>query len=356
MEFARSPAAFWQSFEFRFSEGGETLNLTRRWLIGYIVLYGISLFVFPMTSRILTLAVILAMLIEVPTRLFKKKEARSAAALASGIGLLVLSIYLISSAIPMVISNVRALGNEIDSILESERFLRILDRLPPAAAESIHDFLLNLNDIVTSIVVRGAQEILSNIAGWLTGAILLIIGSVFVLRKKRLIAAKLVSVLFPRCDHERLCGFISRLNRDLQGYIFQRTLIAAVVGVTIGIGSWIMGIDYALFFAILGAITNFIPYVGVVITGIPFILVGNASLGLWGVFGVIVILVISGVLDGWVMTPLVMSNRLKMNWFLILVAVIAFGEFLGVFGMIVAIPVLLFVRRFWADFVINGSN
>jgi predicted PurR-regulated permease PerM len=45
-----------------------------------------------------------------------------------------------------------------------------------------------------------------------------------------------------------------------------------------------------------------------------------------------------------------------MNWFIILVAVIAIGELLGIFGMIIGIPALLFIKRIWSDFVMGRSD
>jgi len=332
------------------------MKTTRNWLLAYIALYIASLYLFPLTSRILTLSLILAMLIEVPTGFFKSERARRLATLLTGVGLVVLVVYLLSSSIPMIISNISSFGNEIDRILEGERFNRLMERLPESVAGSVKDFLGSLNDMMIGFALDTARKVAAGASSWLTGTVLLVIGSVYLLRNKGNFSEKIVPIVFPGCDREGLRKFLGGFNRDLQNYVFQRTLIALAVGATIGVGAFLLGIPHPLFFAILGAITNYIPYVGVVITGIPFLLVGNAAHGLWGVFGVIAILLVAGVIDGWVMTPALMSNRLQINWFVILVAVIAIGELLGIFGMIIGIPALLFIRRFWSDFVMCRND
>lgn len=332
------------------------MKTTRNWLIAYITLYIASLYLFPLTSRILTLSLILAMLIEVPTGFFKNERARRLAALLTGVGLVVIVVYLLSSSIPMIISNISSFGNEIDRILEGERFNRLMARLPESVAVSVKDFLGSLNNVMIGFALDTARKVAASASSWLTGAVLLIIGSVYLLRNKKNFSEKIVPVVFPGCDRESLRDFLGGFNRDLQNYVFQRTIIALSVGTTIGAGAFLLGIPHPLFFAILGAITNYIPYVGVVMTGIPFLLVGNAAHGFWGVFGVIAILLVAGVIDGWVMTPMLMSKRLRMNWFIILVAVIAIGELLGIFGMIIGIPALLFIKRFWSDFVMGRSD
>ena len=81
--------------------------------------------------------------------------------------------------------------------------------------------------------------------------------------------------------------------------------------------------------------------------------------GFWGLVGAVVVLVIANQLEMWVLSPRILSNRVKINWFIVLVSLVAFGELLGVFGVVFAVPLLIFVKRFWKEFVLierSGKN
>ncbi|HOY27283.1 MAG TPA: hypothetical protein PKU79_12020, partial [Mesotoga sp.] len=173
------------------------MKTTRNWLLAYIALYIASLYLFPLTSRILTLSLILAMLIEVPTGFFKSERARRLATLLTGVGLVVLVVYLLSSSIPMIISNISSFGNEIDRILEGERFNRLMERLPESVAGSVKDFLGSLNDMMIGFALDTARKVAAGASSWLTGTVLLVIGSVYLLRNKGNFSEKIVPIVFP---------------------------------------------------------------------------------------------------------------------------------------------------------------
>jgi len=71
------------------------------------------------------------------------------------------------------------------------------------------------------------------------------------------------------------------------------------------------------------------------------------------------LLVFANQLEIWFLSPKILSNRVKINRFIVLVSIQGFGELLGVFGVVFAVPILIFVKRYWMDFVLSersGSN
>ena len=131
-------------------------------------------------------------------------------------------------------------------------------------------------------------------------------------------------------------------------------IIAAIVGGIVGVGMFIAGIPYALFLGFLAGITNFIPFLGVIIAGVPALLVGLTHDGPWGLVKVLIVIVVANQLESWVLSPRIQGRRMKLNWFAIIVAIFFCAGFLGVVGVLLAIPILIFFRDFWISYVENA--
>ena len=72
-----------------------------------------------------------------------------------------------------------------------------------------------------------------------------------------------------------------------------RSLEAAADVCVVGGGMAVLGIPYALFLGFLSGITDFIPFLGVLIAALPAILLGLSDGGLWGVLKVVIVLLVA---------------------------------------------------------------
>jgi predicted PurR-regulated permease PerM len=323
---------------------------TRNWILGYFLLLFSCFFLIPVTSRVLGLAFLLSLVINAPAEYVSKKSSKTALSIVTGMVLLGFMFFLIYSAIPITINGVKNIATEIDALLKDGRFDNWLERMPPFISGALTDFSQNASKWLSEAAINVGRYVASNLTSWITGTILLIVAAFFIARRTG-IARNHVRVLFPYCDHKKVTAFLDSLYRDYQTYVTGQLIISITEGVLIGLGSAIIGIPNALFLGLLAGITNFIPFLGVLITAIPMLVLSFVSKGVWGVFGAAVVLIIANQLDMWILSPRILSSRAKMNWFVVLVALLAFGELLGVFGVLFAVPLLLFARRFWKEFV-----
>jgi len=132
-------------------------------------------------------------------------------------------------------------------------------------------------------------------------------------------------------------------------------LVAAIVGLIVGILSWIFKIEGAFFLGSLSFITDFIPFFGVLITAIPMLMLGWSSKGLFGLIIAFMILLIANQLECWVLSPKIQSSNLKIHWFILIVSILLFADLFGFIGILIAIPTLLFLKRFWNIYIKGGS-
>ena len=111
-----------------------------------------------------------------------------------------------------------------------------------------------------------------------------------------------------------------------------------------------MGLDFAIFFAVLSALLVVVPYFGAIAGAIPPVLFaltdspGKALL----VLGVYVLV---QQLESNVTMPVIMSQRVRLHPAMIAIGVVVVGQLFGFVGLFVAVPILslitICVQEFW---------
>jgi predicted PurR-regulated permease PerM len=132
---------------------------------------------------------------------------------------------------------------------------------------------------------------------------------------------------------------IAESKTIVQGYMVGLLLEMAIVSVLNAIGFFIIGIDYAIFLAVLVAIMNMIPYVGMLVATIICMLItltttDNISDVLW----VALVLTIVQFIDNNLLMPYVVSSKVRINALVSIVGVLIGGALAGVSGMFLSIP------------------
>ena len=115
------------------------------------------------------------------------------------------------------------------------------------------------------------------------------------------------------------------------------------------IGFSIAGLKASILFAFFCGITNAIPYVGPWIGGIPAAIVGFTQGVPTGIFVIISILV-SQMLDNVIFTTLIQSKGLKLHPVTVIIALLVFGKFFGIIGMIIAAPCVAIIKTIFMYF------
>ena len=125
----------------------------------------------------------------------------------------------------------------------------------------------------------------------------------------------------------------------IQSYMVGLMIEMAIVAALNATGFLIIGIDYAIFLAVLAAILNMIPYVGMLVAGAVCMLItlattNDISVILW----VGVALTIVQFIDNNILMPYVVSSKVKINALVSIIGVLVGGALAGVSGMFLSIP------------------
>lgn len=142
----------------------------------------------------------------------------------------------------------------------------------------------------------------------------------------------------PQAEH-----ILARLRTAYLGWLRGLVFGMVVLGSVTYLGLRIVGLDFALFFAIFTAVAMIIPYFGALLSSIPPIIYAlTVSPGKAVI--VAVIYVLAHQLEGNVIQPLLVARTVELHPAVVAVGVVAVDRLFGFVGLIVAVPILATVR------------
>ncbi|HST62089.1 MAG TPA: AI-2E family transporter, partial [Longimicrobium sp.] len=184
------------------------------------------------------------------------------------------------------------------------------------------------------------------------GAILTLLSYVFLtpilifylLRDWRSIERRL-GELVPGPYRDRVVGFASEYDRLLARYFRGQVLAASIVGVLTWLGFLIAGFPYALLLGVVAGVFNIIPYMGLVASLVPALIIAIFSASpLLSLLKILIVFAVVQVLDGSVIGPRVVGEAVGLHPVWVLLALAVSGYFFGFVGLLIAVPLAVLVK------------
>ena len=140
-----------------------------------------------------------------------------------------------------------------------------------------------------------------------------------------------------------------KLSKDIfLNYILGKIIVSTIVGLCVYIILLITKTPYAVLSAVLLGVGNMIPYVGAIIGGIIAFLLILLVAPIKIVF-LLIAIAISQLVDGFIVGPRIIGNKVGLNTFWVIVSMIIFGNLFGIVGMFLGIPILSIIKLFYVD-------
>lgn len=152
-----------------------------------------------------------------------------------------------------------------------------------------------------------------------------------------------VTKFAPQRLQPSFSSLLSDINGAVASYIRGQITVAFWVGVMFAIGYSVIGLNYGITLAVLAGVLNMIPYFGTFIAFIPAIILGLISSPMMLV-KVLIVFAIEQTLEGRVISPLVMGNKMNMNPVTTILLLIGASAVAGLWGVIFAIPVYAVIK------------
>lgn len=136
---------------------------------------------------------------------------------------------------------------------------------------------------------------------------------------------------------------VQDIDAALSGFISGRIISALILAVMSFIGFWIVGLPYPLLLAVIGALFNFIPYVGAFLGAIPCLIVAytvSPSMAFW----VLITIIIAQQVEGNLIAPYIYGKTINIHPLTTVILLLIGGEYAGILGMILVIPVYMILK------------
>ncbi|HKB84091.1 MAG TPA: AI-2E family transporter [Burkholderiales bacterium] len=162
--------------------------------------------------------------------------------------------------------------------------------------------------------------------------------------------------LIPRRLHLGACNIAAEIDRVLGEFLRGQLLVMLLMAVYYAVALWIADLEYALPIGILSGLLVFVPYLGILVGLLLGTLAGfNQFDSVMGLVGVWIAFGIGQVLEGMVVTPLLVGNRIGLHPVAVIFALLVFGKLFGFFGVLLALPasaaLLVALRHLRAHYV-----
>jgi predicted PurR-regulated permease PerM len=193
--------------------------------------------------------------------------------------------------------------------------------------------------------------LVTEVASAIFDLVLIFVLSVYMLIYGEKIGA-LVRRAMPDGDGSKADDFPHLVQRAVSRYVGGQLLFSTVMGASTGLALYLFGVlgifhdgrTYAVAFAVFYGVMELVPYVGPILGAIPPVFVAlftKPITALW------VALLFVGLqqLEGHVVAPQIFGHTLRINPLLVILALLLGLQFYGVFGALLALPILAVLRE-----------
>jgi len=151
--------------------------------------------------------------------------------------------------------------------------------------------------------------------------------------------------LLPVSGKEKISGIISKIDENLKAFFRGQMTVCAILSIIYGIGLTIIGIPMSFLLAFVGGFGNMIPYVGIGFGLIPAIIL--AFIQFQDITHILLVGLVFGIgqfLEGTVITPKIVGDKLGLHPVAIILAILICGQILGFLGLLLAVPIASIVK------------
>jgi predicted PurR-regulated permease PerM len=200
-------------------------------------------------------------------------------------------------------------------------------------------------------LVNAATTTLTAIGGALSGLLIVLIGGLYLAAQPTLYATGLLR-LIPPGARGPAAETLDAISISLRNWLKGQALGMLFVGFATGLGLWLVGVPAAWAIGLVAGLAEFVPYLGILVAGIPAVVLGfgqGTDTGLW----TLGVLIAVQQLQGNLVMPLLQNRMVDLPPAVTIFGIIAAGILFGVAGVLLATPltivVLVLVRRLYLE-------
>jgi predicted PurR-regulated permease PerM len=233
-----------------------------------------------------------------------------------------------------------------------------LDQLTSLLAQAWQDNGGIAANIFNSVTHSGAV-----VVTWLMNVLLIPVVTFYLLRDWDVMIARIYDLL-PRRYAPIVAVLAGEADQVLSAFFRGQFSVMLALGAIYSFGLWIVDLDLALLVGMVAGLVSFIPYMGAATGMLTGCIAAIAQFGtLWSCLPVLAVFGVGQLIEGTVLTPKLVGNRIGLHPVAVIFAVLAGGQLFGFFGVLVALPaaavIMVMMRHlhdWYKDSPLYGSN
>ena len=262
---------------------------------------------------------------------------------------LFLAVFFISAVIYFLSTQIANFVDDIPSIKKhlNDHWITVQKWI----REKMHISLREQNEVFNDAAekITGTKgEYISDTFFSITEALMLVILLpiyTFLILYYRDLIRRFLYAVFRKEYSDKVGLVIKQSKLMINSYMTGLLIEMGIVAVCNSVGLVMLGIKYALFFGVLAAVLNIIPYIGMFTATLFTVLVtlttsNNTSDIIW----VIVIMYGIHILDVNILMPKIIASRLRINALISILGVIAGGALTGISGLFLSVPAIALIK------------
>jgi predicted PurR-regulated permease PerM len=177
------------------------------------------------------------------------------------------------------------------------------------------------------------------VAAWLANALLVPVVTFYLLRDWDRLVASLRDLL-PRQVEPTASRLVGEIDEVLGAFLRGQLSVMAALAAIYSFGLWLIGLDVALLVGSIAGLVSFVPYLGFIVgiaaAGVAIVMQTHQLIDLlW----VVMVFGVAQAIEGVLLTPLLVGDRIGLHPVAVIFAVLAGGQLFGFFGILLALPV-----------------
>lgn len=167
----------------------------------------------------------------------------------------------------------------------------------------------------------------------------------FLILYHKTLIIRFLTELFKKGEEDKVVEVLIEGQSITQQYITGLMIETFIVFVLNSVGFLILGIKYPIFLALISALLNIVPYIGMLIANVLCVIVTLISADpSFNVLYVAGVLSAVQIIDNNILMPFIVGSKIKINALALILAVVTGGAIFGIPGMFLAVPGLAMIR------------
>jgi len=148
-----------------------------------------------------------------------------------------------------------------------------------------------------------------------------------------------LGALLPSRQRETIIGLARETDEVLGAFLRGQLLVMLALAIIYSVGLSLVGLQFAIAIGVVSGLVSFVPYLGFVFgIGLASLTVALEPNPMWLLVGVVATFSIAQLLEGSILTPKLVGDRIGLHPVIIIFAVVAGGQLFGFFGILLALP------------------